>query len=752
VEELVGRTLGRYEVTALIGRGGMATVYKARHPGLNRNVAVKVLHRHLAVDPAFVGRFRREARAVAALRHPNIVRVYDFDSEGDLYFIVMEFIDGPTFASFLKRLFKQNRHLSAAEILRLFSPLCSAIHYAHEQGMVHRDIKPSNVILTRKHEPILTDYGIARIAGATAYTIPGVVIGSAHYMSPEQAEGLPGDNRSDIYSLGIVLFEALTGAVPFQGETPASVLMKQVASAPPPALSLNPDLPPAIEAVLNKALAKDPNDRYQQGSDLALALQEVFGAAAAEPVAAAAAGEAGVEDATLQVTRQMTPPPASTPPSVTPAPPSVTPPPPSVTPPPPSAPQGAPVFEPPPAFEPTLVTEADFTIPPAPVRRAPSKFPKQLLIPGGVAAVIAIAVGGFLLLGGGGGSSEPGGSTPSATQVGTVNPSIALMAEGDSLVQEGKLEDAVAKYQEALLTDPNSDIGRTQLGITYYLMPELDELAQQELEKAVEINPNNVRALAFLCVVRSDLTQSNYSKDFSLAEHVCNRALELDPQNAQAHAFLGEVRAAQDRNDEGLAEATRGVELAPNDFYVLTSMGYVRALRGEWSEAASSYQAAIDLQPNIGFMHLLLAEALRETQQYDEALASARKALDLEQGYEARAHTNMGHTLWDKGDSDAAIGEFSQAVGLDDADDFAHWGWGAVLYDEKEDYQGALPHLERAAALAPNNAGYQAWLGGCYYALERYPEARTALERSLQLDPEREDARSLLDDLTAEGH
>ncbi|HJX62050.1 MAG TPA: tetratricopeptide repeat protein [Dehalococcoidia bacterium] len=748
MEELIGRTLGRYEVTALVGRGGMATVYKARHPGLNRNVAVKVLHRHLAVDPAFVGRFRREARAVAALRHPNIVRVYDFDSEGDLYFIVMEFIDGPTFASFLKRLFKQGRHLSAAEILRLFSPLCSAIHYAHEQGMVHRDIKPSNVILTRKHEPILTDYGIARIAGATAYTIPGVVIGSAHYMSPEQAEGLPGDNRSDIYSLGIVLFEALTGAVPFQGETPASVLMKQVASAPPPALSLNPDLPPAIEAVLNKALAKDPNDRYQQGSDLALALQEVFGPVAAEPAAASTAEPPALEDATLQVTRQMTPPPPSTGEAAR----QMTPPPPSVTPPPPSAPEGAPVFEPPSVTEPTLVTGIDLTIPPAPVRRSPSKFPRQLLIAGGVAAAIAVVVGGFLLLGGGGGSSQPPGSTASATRVGTVNPAPALMAEGDSLAQQGKLEEAVAKYQEALLSDPNSDIGRTQLGIAYYLLPELDELAQDELEKALEANPTNVRALAFLCVVRSDLAQSQYSKDFSLAEHVCNRALELDPQNAQAHAFLGEVYAAQDRNDEGLAEATRGLELAPNDYYVLTSLGYVRALRGEWSEAASNYRAAIELQPNFGFMHLLLAEALRETQQYDEALASARKALDVQQGYDARAHTNMGHTLWDKGDTDAAIGEFSQAVNLDEADDYAHWGWGAVLYDVKADYQGALPHLERAAALAPNNAGYQAWLGACYMAVERYPEARTALERSLQLDPEREDARSLLDDLTAMGY
>jgi len=708
---------------ALVGRGGMATVYKARHPGLNRTVAVKVLHRHLAVDSAFVGRFRREARAVAALRHPNIVRVYDFDNEGDIYFIVMEFIDGPTLASFLKRLFKQSRHLSPQEVLQLFSPLCSAIHYAHEQGMVHRDIKPSNIILTRQHEPILTDYGIARIAGATAYTIPGVVIGSAHYMSPEQAEGLPGDNRSDIYSLGIVLFEALTGSVPFQGETPASVLMKQVSAAPPPALSLNPDLPPAIEAVINKALAKDPNDRYQQGSDFALALQEVFGQAAAAP---APAGEvAAVEDRTIQVTRQITPPP-------------------------PSAGEATRVAEP------TVVTEEELTIPPAPVRRRASKFPKQVVIPAVALAVVAVAVGGFLLLvGGGGGSSEPGATTPGpsvqATQAATANPAIALMAEGDSLVQQGKLKDAVSKYQEALLSDPNNDTARTQLGTAYYLLPNLDDVAQQELEKALQVNPANVKALAFLCLVRSDIAHSRDTKDYHLAQEVCQDALRLDPQYGPAHAFLGEVYAAQGRNDEGLTEAQRGQELAPNDVFVLSSLGYVRALRGEWGEAVTVYQAAVAVQPHYAFIHLLLAEGLRETQQWDDALASARTAVELNQGYEARAHTNMGHTLWDKGDSDGAVAEFQQAVALDESQDYAHWGWGGVLY-EKDDYQGALPHLERAAALAPNDAGYQAWLGACYMAVERYPEARAALERSLQLDPGREDARSLLDDLTAMGH
>jgi len=717
VEELVGRTLGRYEITALVGRGGMATVYKARHPGLNRTVAVKVLHRHLAIDPAFVGRFRREARAVAALRHPNIVRVFDFDNQDDNYFIVMEFIDGPTLASLLKRLFKQGRHLSAQETLRLFSPLCSAIHYAHEQGMVHRDIKPSNIILTRQHEPILTDYGIAKIAGATSYTIPGVVIGSAHYMSPEQAEGLPGDHRSDIYSLGIVLFEALTGSVPFQGETPASILMKHVSAPLPPACSLNPDLPPAAEAVLNKALAKDPNDRYQQGSDLALALQEVFG-----QTLEMAAGETGtVEEPTVKITRQAARAPTS-------------------------------VQEPTRVVEPTEVTESGLTMPSGPLPRAlPAKLPRQAVVPALVLVAIVVGVIGFLLFRPGGGSPQPSVSAPPATQTPTVDPAPALIAEGDSLVQQGKLQDAVIKYQEALQSNPNNDIARTQLGIVYYLLAHTEELAQQQLQMALEINPSNVKALAFLCITRSDLAYSRKTNDFRPAEEACQKALQIDPQNAQARVFLGEVYAVQGRKDEGLAEAQRALELAPDDPFVLTSLGYVRALRDEWSEAVPNYRRAVTLQPNFAYLHLLLAEALRETEQWDEALSYARTALELDQGYKARAYSSMGHTLRKRGDSEGAIANFQQATALDDSEDYAHWGWGALLY-ERDDYQGALPHLERAAALVPNNAGYQAWLGACYMAVERYQEARTALERALQLDPQREDARNLLDDLTSRGY
>jgi hypothetical protein len=276
-EEMVGRRLGRYEITELIGRGGMATVYRAEHPGLGTAVAIKVLHPHLAGDPAFVGRFRREAHAVSALRHPNIVRVLDFDNQGDLYYMVLEYIDGPPLSTYLTELHDQGRRLSPEETLRLFTPLCSALDYAHGQGMIHRDIKPANIMLTSDHVPVITDYGIAKIIGATSYTSPGLVVGSVHYMSPEQAQGLPSAGRSDIYSLGVVLFEVVAGRVPFEGETPVSVIVQHLSSPVPAAHLLNPDVSPAVEAVLDKALAKDAEQRYERAGDLARALAEALG-------------------------------------------------------------------------------------------------------------------------------------------------------------------------------------------------------------------------------------------------------------------------------------------------------------------------------------------------------------------------------------------------------------------------------------------------------------------------------------------
>ncbi len=258
----------------------MATVYLATHPGLRQRVAVKILHAHVAEDPDLLVRFEHEAQAVAALRHPNIVRVIDFDCIDDRYFMVMEYVEGSTLAARLGEIAGEKRRMPLAEVLRIFEQLCSAIDYAHGEGMVHRDVKPANVLLTARGEPVLTDYGIARILGAHQHTATGTVMGSAHYMSPEQAQGLAVDVRSDLYALGVMLFEALAGKVPYDADSLPAILYLQVAAPVPNVCEMNPTLPPSTATLLRVALAKDPAERFQTGEDLAAALR-----AELEPVA-----------------------------------------------------------------------------------------------------------------------------------------------------------------------------------------------------------------------------------------------------------------------------------------------------------------------------------------------------------------------------------------------------------------------------------------------------------------------------------
>lgn len=273
MRDLTGFELGRYRLTRLVGRGGMAAVYEATDPVLDRVVAVKVLSEHLAEEADFIGRFRHEAQAVASLRHPSIVSVYDFGSQDDHHYMVMEFIDGPSLVELLADLAAHGETLPGEAIVRLVTPICSALEYAHGHGMVHRDVKPANILLTADLLPVLSDYGIAKIAGTTAYTGPGMVLGTAAYMAPEQAQGLVTDHRCDIYSLAIVAFEALTGRVPFEGETTGAVLAQHAVAPVPSARSLNPQLPPSVDAALERALEKDPTMRYAAAGQFAEALR-----------------------------------------------------------------------------------------------------------------------------------------------------------------------------------------------------------------------------------------------------------------------------------------------------------------------------------------------------------------------------------------------------------------------------------------------------------------------------------------------
>ena len=256
---------GRYELNHLIARGGMAEVYRARDRLLDRPVALKVLFPELSVDRSFVERFRREAQAAANLSHPNIVPVFDWGEDTGTYFIVMEFIDGRPLSSILKTA----GPLSAERTADIGAHVAAALGYAHKHGVIHRDVKPGNVLITDEGQVKVTDFGIARaINTEESLTQTGAVMGTATYFSPEQAEGIGVDARSDIYSLGVVLFEMVTGRPPFLGDTPVAVASKHVRDNPPVPREINASIPPTFEAIILKSMAKDPDYRYATAEEL----------------------------------------------------------------------------------------------------------------------------------------------------------------------------------------------------------------------------------------------------------------------------------------------------------------------------------------------------------------------------------------------------------------------------------------------------------------------------------------------------
>jgi len=263
----------RYELRECIGIGGMARVYLAHDRVLNREVAVKILNPALAADPLFVERFRREAQAAAALNHPNIVTIYDTGTTDDTYFIVMEYVPGPN----LKEIIRARGPLPEGDALTIGAQVATALGVAHAHHLIHRDIKPHNILRGPEGSAKVTDFGIARAAGASQLTATQTVMGTAHYLSPEQALHQPLDGRSDLYSLGVVLYEALTGRVPFDGDSLVAVAMSQVHDPPPPMRQIKPDISSRAEAVVMRALAKDPAARYQSAAEMGAALLAASG-------------------------------------------------------------------------------------------------------------------------------------------------------------------------------------------------------------------------------------------------------------------------------------------------------------------------------------------------------------------------------------------------------------------------------------------------------------------------------------------
>jgi tRNA A-37 threonylcarbamoyl transferase component Bud32 len=283
--EWTGRTIGDVRIDKGLAQGGMAEVYVGTHLRLDRLVIVKVMHSHIEADPGLQASFEREAKVIAALRHPNIVQVLDFNIADGHPYIVMEYLRGPSLAVYLRELNSRNQKLQLPQVARLLSFLANALDYAHEQGVIHRDIKPGNIILynktglfssdlplSRHTEPVITDFGLVRIHTTTQISV-GKRSGTPAYMSPEQANGLTVDHRSDIYSLGVVLYELIAGHLPFVAESNWGVIYKHINEPPPPI----PEIPPSLQKVIDRVLAKDPDARYQTCRELAADTLEAVG-------------------------------------------------------------------------------------------------------------------------------------------------------------------------------------------------------------------------------------------------------------------------------------------------------------------------------------------------------------------------------------------------------------------------------------------------------------------------------------------
>jgi len=273
--EWINRELGEYFAFEQIGLGSMAQVYKALQPSMDRMVAIKIIASTFSDDPHFVARFRREAQIVAALEHPHILPVIDFGEQDETLYLVMRYVNGGTLHDLI-----QKGPLPPQTALRYLTEIGEALDYAHGSGIVHRDIKPKNVLLDAQGNPFIADFGLAKLIAGGGLTGSGRqgMIGTPHYMSPEQARGQPVDGRSDLYSLGVVLYEMLTGQVPYDADSTVGIIMKHIGEEIPRVSQVNPNLPPALDIVLARALAKAPGDRYPRARDLAEAVAQALGA------------------------------------------------------------------------------------------------------------------------------------------------------------------------------------------------------------------------------------------------------------------------------------------------------------------------------------------------------------------------------------------------------------------------------------------------------------------------------------------
>jgi len=753
--DMTGRTLGKYRLIERLGRGGMADVYRAFQPSLERDVAIKVMHSYLAEDEAFIGRFRREAKAVADLHHPHIVQVFDFDVQDDVYYMVMEYIDGETLKKRLERLNAEGRPMPLEEVVRTFSALCDALDYAHEAGRIHRDLKPANIMF-EDDRLVLTDFGLATIVGGSRYTLSGTVIGTPVYMSPEQGKGQSGDERSDIYSLGVVLYEMVTGRVPYDADTPLAIILKHVNEPLPMPRLLLPNLPPIVERVILKSMAKDPEDRYQSAGSLAEALQAAFegrerpAEAPTPPVAPISA----------EVPIPMAVPVAATGPSTT-----------------------AAVPEPAAVKEKRHRRGRERKLRRERRQRQGRRFWIHL---GAVALLFAVAmVVSFVILPAINKPNPPPPPTPQRPlppDVGPLNPQAILHYEAGTraLFQDWDLELAIHEFTQALEIEPGFAPAYHLRGVAHREAGHWRE-AQADFDQALALNPSMAevyldRAQLYLYGLDqaeqalSDLTQAinlapDYVEAYNLRAQVylwylddsaqaladLDTVIELAPDFGEAWCMRGSLYLNRDEYARALPDLRQGVERSPDDAYCINMLGFSLYWLEEYEEAVDYYSQAIALDTgdlefyyNRAFAHLALGDL-------EEAQEDFTRVLRIEREHNG-ARYGLGRVYAAAGRYEEAIGEFSRvAEDMDRSYEWPYFWDDHPLIDRALAHQ-ALDNLEAALADLSNLIDQDPYWYRPYYhrgmlheEMGEIDAARFDFEQLWQLAPD-EDWRDIAED------
>jgi len=690
MSDLVGQTLDRYEIVELIGEGGMATVYRARQPRLERDVAVKVMLPALADDSAFRARFEREAKAIANLRHPNILTVYDYGEteDGQLY-LVVDYVRGGTLREWLEAPPSGGEAGGGTErgALEILAQVAEALDYAHRQGVVHRDVKPNNILLTPDGHPLLADFGLVKpVESDRRLTASGVMLGTPDYVAPEQAQALDIDGRADIYALGVITFELLTGRHPFAGETPMSVIIKHITEPMPSPSQLNPSVSPALDEIVARATAKRPEERYERAGDLARALRM-----------------ASLSSAALQ----------------------------------PGAGPGAPLPTPPVA---TLLET------PAPTSAARRWYQQTRVWVALVGVVISlVAVGLVLSLRSGQDQGDEAGVVP------TARPGEVMILIAEFQAETGSERYNVSQRIYDKLSADLRELGEQDVSV--YQVPEVIASSDAAIALGqkhgattviwgyyddIGISPN-VEAVGSMEESPMSVGLERLNLDADAVNFKLYIAKDLPAEVSFLTAIsLLQVYSLQGSMERAILYTLMAADNLPEDPQFREggeTVLYIRALlaffQGDAEGAMAYMDQAIAIAPDQASLYALRGGMYAQIGETERALADVDRAIALDPG-DIMGYAMKSYAVWIIGDLEAALSAYERIIELEPDEWMGYWARSLIAF-ELGDMALALAGWERVEALDPDNAVLPVGRGLAYEKLGQTERAQADYARARTL-------------------